>query len=103
MSMGMGNVETCCVRYAATVDSVPLHGTLTFPPRQSRLEMDSCPICYETFSTVLDTVARKLPCGDVVCTQCLRDCFEQDSDGRSPEEPVSETDCTKSSYIASSQ
>lgn len=53
--------------------------------------MDSCPVCYETFSTSSDTVPRRLPCEDIVCTQCLRDCFEQDSTGRNSDEPVSAT------------
>lgn len=52
--------------------------------------MDSCPVCYSTYSAEeTETVARKLPCGHVACTQCLEDCFEYATERRDPGEPVS--------------
>ena len=57
--------------------------------RATSASMDSCPVCYATFSSDdADTVPRKLPCDHVACTQCLRDCFEEASERRDPSEPV---------------
>lgn len=55
--------------------------------------MDSCPVCYVTFSTThAEDVARKLPCEHVACTQCLEDCFEEASErGDKTSPPVSLT------------
>lgn len=55
--------------------------------------MDSCPVCYVTFSsTTPEDVARKLPCEHVACTQCLEDCFEEASErGDKTSPPVSLT------------
>lgn len=54
------------------------------------LEMDSCPVCYATFSlSPSETVARQLPCEHVACTQCLEDCFEGEGETRDKAEPVS--------------
>lgn len=55
--------------------------------------MDSCPVCYVTFSTTqAEDVARKLPCEHVACTQCLEDCFEEASErGDKTSPPVSFT------------
>lgn len=51
--------------------------------------MDSCPVCYSSFSAEEEeTVARKLPCDHVACTQCLQDCFEDATERRDPSEPV---------------
>lgn len=56
---------------------------------QASAAMDSCPVCYSTFSSEdADAVPRKLPCDHVACTQCLRDCFEEASEHRDPNEPV---------------
>ncbi|CAN0171656.1 unnamed protein product [Scytosiphon promiscuus] len=50
--------------------------------------MDSCPVCYSSYSAEeAETVPRKLPCGHVACTQCLEDCFEDASERRDPAEP----------------
>lgn len=50
--------------------------------------MDSCPVCYVTFSlTVPEDIARQLPCEHVACTQCLQDCFEEASEGRDKTSP----------------
>eukprot|EP00903_Cladosiphon_okamuranus_P010281 g9733.t1 len=51
--------------------------------------MDSCSVCYSTFSLEdPDAVPRKLPCDHVACTQCLRDCFEEADERRDPSEPA---------------
>lgn len=41
--------------------------------------MDSCPVCYEAFSSDSDgSIPRKLPCEHVVCTQCATESWEED-------------------------
>eukprot|EP00752_Nemacystus_decipiens_P014748 g13131.t1 len=51
--------------------------------------MESCSVCYSSFSSEdADAVPRRLPCDHVACTQCLRDCFEEASERRDPGEPA---------------
>lgn len=66
---------------------------LTVPTAYTGGEMDSCPVCYVTFSTTqAEDVARKLPCEHVACTQCLEDCFEEATErGDKTSPPVSFT------------
>lgn len=75
--------------FSALSDSPSNNKRVDKKPTELRA-MDSCPVCYSTYSAEeTETVARKLPCGHVACTQCLEDCFEDASERRDPAEPVS--------------